>query len=150
MNTDILLLDDFQNLHGASLHADAASDALRCGIFRLQHHDLQGANLHALAAADALLLVNHVHAGLGILGNGLSLAYLHALAALNASHGLGGISLRNDADTAQILVKFLVKRLGAGLNALQAGHALSILLNSKLFHGNTPLVFISDTIIHAK
>ena len=130
----ILLFDDLQDLHGAGLDADTAGDALGSGILGLQNHDLHGANLNTLAAADALLLVDHVDAGLGILGNSLMLTGLHALAALNADHGLGSIALSGDLDAGQIGVKLLVKCLGASLNALQAGHTFRILFNSQLFH----------------
>jgi hypothetical protein len=130
----ILLFDDLQDLHGASLDADAAGDALGGRILRLQHHDLHGAGLDALAAADALLLVDHVDAGLGILGNSLMLTGLHALAALDADHGIGSIALSGDLDAGQIGVELLVECLGASLNALQAGHTFGIFLNSQLFH----------------
>ena len=35
------------------------------------YHNLHGAGFHALAALDAQLLVDHVNAGLGVLGDGL-------------------------------------------------------------------------------
>jgi hypothetical protein len=62
------------------------------------------------------------------------LTSLHALAALNADHGLGCVALRGNADAGQVLVKLLIKSLRAGLNALQACHADFIFLDSKLFH----------------
>jgi hypothetical protein len=129
-----LLLDDFQDLHGASLDTDAAGNALGGRCFRLQDHDLHGAGFHALAAGNALLLVDHVDTGLGVLGDGLMLASLHALAALNADHGLGSIALCSDLNAGQIGIEFLIKCLRASLNALQASHALGIFLNSQLFH----------------
>ena len=129
-----LLLDDFQNLHGASLDTDAASNALGSGVAFLQNHDLGGANFHTLATGNTLLLVDHVNTGLGILGNGLVFADLHALAALDADVGLCCIALCDDADAGQILVKLLIECLGASLNALQASHALLALLDSQLFH----------------
>ena len=129
-----LLLHDLQNFHGACLDADTAGDALGSGILRLQDHDLHGAGLDTLAAADALLLVDHVDAGLGILGDGFMLAGLHALAALDAGHGLGCAVLIYDLDAAQILMEFLVKSLGASAYTLQAGHTFNIFLNGKLLH----------------
>ena len=98
------------------------------------NHDLGGADFDALAAANALLLVDHVNAGLGILGDGFMLADLHALAALDADTGLGTGALGNDLDAAQVGIEFFIESVGAGTDALQAGHALSILLDSKLLH----------------
>jgi len=131
-----LLFDDLQNLHGAGLDTDAAGDALGSRRAFLEHHDLHGANLYALAAGNTLFLVDHVHTGLGILRNSLMLADLHALAALDAGHGLGSITLGHNADAAQIFIKLFVKCFGTSLNALQTSHALRIFLNSKAFHGN--------------
>ena len=106
-----LLLNNLQDLHGADLGTDSAGDALGSGILGFQHHDLHGAGLHALAAANALFLVNHVHTGLGILGNGLVLTGAGALAALDAGIGLGAVSLGDNADTGVVLVELLIKRL---------------------------------------
>ena len=127
-----LLFHDFQDLHGASLDTDSAGDALGGGI--LQDHDLHGAGLDTLAAANALLLVDHVHTGLGVLSDGLMLASLHALAALDADVGLGGSALGHDLDAAEILVKLLIESGGAGTDALQASHTFCALFNSELFH----------------
>ena len=129
-----LLFDDLQDFHGAGLDADAAGDALGSGALFGQDHDLHGAGFDTLAAADTLLLVDHVNAGLGILGDSLMLTGLHALAALDADHGLGSVALSGDLDAGQIGVKLLVECLGASLNTLQAGHTFGILLNSQLFH----------------
>ena len=129
-----LLLDNLQNLHGASLNADTAGDALGCRILGLENHNLHGANGNALAAANTLLLVDHVNAGLGVLGNGFMLAGLHALAALDADIGLCRTVLGNDLNAAQIGIEFLVESIGTGTDALQTCHALGIFLNSKLFH----------------
>jgi hypothetical protein len=129
-----LLLDDFQDLHRAGLDTNAAGDALGGGIFRLQDHDLHGAGLDTLAAGNTLLLVDHVNTGLGILGDSLMLTGLHALTALDANHGLGSSTLGNDLDAGQIGVKFLVERLRASLDTLQASHTFSILINSELLH----------------
>ena len=130
----MLLFHDLQDLHGAGLDADAAGDALGNRILSLMNHYLHGADLHALAAADALLLVDHVHAGLGVLADGAMLAGTHALTALDADIGLRGVALGHDADAAQILIELLIKCLRAGLNALQASHALFVFLDSKLLH----------------
>ena len=131
-----LLLDDLQDLHGAGFDTNAAGNALGSGSFDLLDHDLHGAGLHALAAGDTLLLVDHVHTGLGILGNGLMLADTHTLAALNADHGLGSALLVGyDLDAGQIGIEFLIKSLRASLNTLQAGHALLALFDSQFLHG---------------
>ena len=98
------------------------------------YHDLRGADLHALAAADALLLVDHVHAGLGVLGDGLVLTDLHALATLNADIGLRAGALGYDSDAGQILIKILVKCLRAGTYAGQTGHAFCVLFHNELLH----------------
>ena len=137
-----LLFDDLQNIHGASLDADAAGDALGSRALGLQNHDLHGASFHALAAGDALLLIDHVDAGLGILGDCLMLTDLHALAALDAGHGLGTVALGNDLDAGIIGVEFLVEGFGAGLNALQASHTFNILLCNELFHNGGFSFFI--------
>ena len=146
-----LLLHDLQHFHGAGLDADAAGNALGGGAFGLQHHDLHGAGFHALPAADALLLVDHVNAGLGILSDGLMLAGAHALATLDAGHRLGTAALGNNLDAGQILIEFLIERLGAGLNALQAGHTLGIFLNNELLHSKElPFSIFIVSIIHIK
>ena len=134
-----LLFDDLQDLHGAGLDADAAGDALGDGCAFLLGHDLEGAGFLALAATNAELLVDHVHAGLGILGNSLMLADLHALAALNADIGLGSVALGNDLDAGQVGIKLLVESLGASLDTLQASHTFRIFLNNELLHKRTLL-----------
>ena len=129
-----LLLHNFQQIHGAGLHADAAGDALCGGAVRLHDHDLHGAGFHTLAAGNAQLLVDHVNTGLGILSDGAILTSLHALTALDAGHGLGTGTLGNHLDAGQILMELLVESGRAGTDALQAGHAFDILFNSKLLH----------------
>ena len=129
-----LLFHDFQQFHGAGLDTDAAGDALGSGILRLQNHDLHGAGLDTFAAADTLLFVDHVYAGLRVLGNGLVLAGTHALATLDAGLCFGTGALGNDLDAAQIGIKFLIKGSGAGTDTLQAGHAFYIFLGNKLLH----------------
>ena len=129
-----LLFHDLQHFHGANLGADAAGDALGSGTFGLHDHDLHGAGLHALAAADTQLLVDHVDTGLGILGDGTILADLHALAALDADNRLSTLTLGNNLDAGQILMKFLIESIGTSTDTFQTCHALGILLNSKLLH----------------
>ena len=144
-----LLFHDLQDLHGASLNADAAGNALGSRIFGLENHDMHGAGFDTLAAADTLLLVDHVNAGLGILGDGFVLAGTHALSALDADVGLGSAVLVHDLDAAQGDVIDLVEGPGTGLDALQASHAFCALLNSELLHKRTLLYyFIDTTIIH--
>ena len=133
-----LLFYDFQDLHGACLNADAAGDALAGSGFGLEHHHLHGAGFHALAALNAQLLVDHVNTGLGILSNGTGLANLHALTALDADIGLCATALCNHTDAGQILVEFLIKCVGAGLNTFKASHALAILINNQFLHIVTP------------
>ena len=86
--------------------------------------------LHAFAAADALLLVDHVHAGLGVLGDGIVLTGLHALAALDADIGLcTAVLAGDDTDAAVVLVELLVERSGAGADTGQTRHAGRVLLH---------------------
>jgi len=135
-NDKKLFLNDLQDLHGAGLDTDAAGNALGCGSLGLQHHDLHGAGLHALAAGNTLLLVDHVHAGLGILGDGIMLAGTHALAALDTGIDLGSAVLAcHDLDAGQIGIEFLIESLRASLDALQAGHALLAFFDSQFLHG---------------
>ena len=129
-----LLFDDLQQLHGTSLDADAAGDTLGNGIAFLMNHNLHGAYLNTLAATNALLLVDHVHAGLGILGDGTVGASLGAQTALGADHGLGSALALHDLDAGLGDIILLVESLGASLDALQAGHALGALLDGKLLH----------------
>ena len=129
-----LLFDDFQYFHGADLDTDAAGDALRNGIAFLMYHDLHGADLDALAAADTVLLADHVNTGLGVLGNGIMLASLHALTTLDADIGLCAGALSNDLQAGIVLMEFLVESLGASANTLQASHTFHIFLNSELLH----------------
>ena len=143
----LLLFDDLQNFHGTSLDTNAAGDALGSGATLGHNHDLHGADFHALAAGDALLLVDHVNAGLGVLGDGLVFTDLHTLAALDADTGLSLIALCQDTDAGQILVKFLIECLGASLNALQTGHAGLIFLNGELLHDRILLFIVIEIII---
>ena len=129
-----LFFDDLQQFHGANLNTDTAGDALGNGIAFLMNHNLHGAHFNTLAAANALLLVDHVHAGLGILSNSLMFADLHALAALNANIGLGTVTLGDDLKAGIVLMEFLVESLGTSTDALQASHTFHILFNSKLLH----------------
>ena len=93
-----LFLDDLQDLHGASLYADAAGNALGSGATNRSNHDLHGASFCAFAAGGAELLVDHIHTGLRILGNCTGLTDLSALTALDAGHGLCAASLSCDPD----------------------------------------------------
>ena len=129
-----LLFYDLQQFHGTSLDTDAAGDALGCRAVGLHHDDLHGTSLSALAAADAQLLIDHIHAGLGILGNSTVLTDLHALTAGDTGHRLSAGALCNNPDAAQIRMEFLIKGGGASTNTLQASHTFNILLNSKFLH----------------
>ena len=134
-----LLLHDLQDLHGAGLYTNAAGNALGSRILGLHYHDLHGAGLHALAAGNTQLLIDHVHAGLGVLGDGALLAGTHALAALDTGVGLCALTLCNDLDAAQIRIEFLIESGGASTDALQAGHALNIFIYRQLLHIKVPL-----------
>ena len=136
-----LLLDDLQDLHGAGLDTDAAGDALGSRTLLGHDHDLHGADLDTLAAGNALLLVDHVNAGLGVLGDGLVFTDLHALTALDAHIGLGSTALIHDPDAAEGDIIYLIKSLGTGLDTLQASHAFCALFNSELLHTRTLLYF---------
>ena len=129
-----LLFDDLQDLHGASLNANAASDALGGGAVLGSDHNLHGADLNTLAAGSAELLVDHVNTGLCILGDCTGLTDLSALTALNADHGLSLTLLLNDLDAGQVLMELLIESGGTCVNTLQTCHALSALFNSKLLH----------------
>ena len=145
----LLLLNDLKDFHGADLDTDAAGDALGDGVAFLVDHDLHGADLNALAALDTLLLVDHVHAGLGILSNGLMLTDLHALAALDADIGLGTLTLCNDLQARVILMEFLIKCFGASPDTLQTSHAGDIFLNRELLHnrGSSYILYSIDIIL---
>ena len=147
-----LLFHDLQDVHGAGLDTDAAGDALGSRILGLEDHDLGGADLDTLAAGNALLLIDHVHAGLGILSDSLVLTDLSALAALDADHGLCASALCDDLDAGQIRMEFFIERSGASLDTLQTSHTLCTFFNNKLLHMNE-IPFISlcdDFIIHTK
>ena len=138
-----LFFDDFQHTHGAGLDADPAGNALGSGVFGFQNQHLHGAGFHTLAAADAVLLVDHINAGLGILGNGIMLAGSHALAVLDAGVGLCAGALGNNFNAAQVLMKFLVEGFGTCADTFQAGHALYVFLHRELFHGKmNPFMYL--------
>ena len=124
-----LFLHDLQDLHGTCLHANATGNALRCRILRLHDHDLHGASFHTLTAGNAQLLIDHVNAGLGVLGDSTLLAGTHALTALDAGIGLCALALGNDLNAAQIRIKGLKKRIGASTNTLQASHTFCTFFN---------------------
>jgi len=119
-----LLFNDLQQVHGTGFDADAAGDALGCRAVRLHDHNLHGASFHTLTAADTKLLVDHVHTGLRILGDGTIFTGLHALTALDAGHRLCAGTFGNHLDAAQVRMKLFVERVGASTNALQASHTL--------------------------
>ena len=129
-----LLFDDLQDLHGASLHADAAGNALGSGATNGSDHNLHGADLSALTAGSAELLIDHVDTGLGVLGDSTSLTDLSALTALNADHRLCFALLLHNLDAGQILMELLIESGGTCVNALQTCHALAALFNTKLLH----------------
>ena len=126
-----LLFDDLQDLHGASLDTDAAGDALGNRRLFLMYHDLHRTCSHTSAATNTKLLIDHVNASLGILGDGAMLAGTHALAALDADIRLClAVLAGNDLNAGIDGIGFLIKCFGTSLSALQACHAFGILLNS--------------------
>ena len=129
-----LFFNNFQDFHGAGLYADAASDALAGGAFLGLHHNLHGANLYALTAGGAKLLVDHVHTGLGVLGDSTGLTNLCALATLDTDHRLSSAILLHNLDAGQVLVELLIECLGAGSDALQASHTFYIFFYNELLH----------------
>ena len=135
-----LLLDDLQKFHGAGLDTDAAGDALGSVSSTFRHdHNLKGAGLDALAAANALFLIDHVNAGLGVLGDGFMFAGAHALAALDAVIHLGFAVLFHDLDAAQARIGYLIKCFGASHNAAKACHAAIVLADIQLLHLSTSM-----------
>ena len=145
----ILFFHDFQNFHGASLYADTAGNALRRRTLSRGNHDLHGAGFHTLTAGGAKLLIDHVHTGLGILGDSASLTDLHALTTLDAGHRLCTGTLGNYLNAAKVLIKLLKKCIGASADTFQAGHTFNVLFHRKLLHkkGNPLFYFISIHII---
>lgn len=135
----VLLFDNFQNLHGASLDADAAGNALGgVGCVLCLDQNMEGADILALAAANTELLIDHVNT-LGILGDGAVFANSGTLAALNANHGLGHTLEIHDLDAGLIGIEFLIESIGAGTDTFQTCHALGTLFHSQFFHGDSPL-----------
>ena len=130
----MLLLHDLQDLHGTSLNTDTAGDALGSGAVFGSDHDLHGANFNTLAAGSAELLIDHVDAGLGVLGDSTGLTDLSTLAALDADHRLCLTLLVHDLNAGQILMELLIESGRTCVNTLQTCHALSALFNSKLLH----------------
>ena len=130
----MLFLDDFKDVHGTSLNADAASNTLTGGAAFFHDHDLHGTCFHALAAGNAELLIDHVNAGLGILGDGALFAGLFTLSALDAGHRLCTGSLGHDLDAGIIRMEFLVKSIGASLDAFQTSHTFRTLFNHEFLH----------------
>ena len=144
-------VDDLEQLHGASLGAQAAGNALgSVGSALDQDDQVLGASLNALAAGLALLLVDHVHAGL-VLGDGVLGASLSALAALGADGGGDNAADQIDLQASLVLMEFLVVGLGASLDASQTSLTLNTTLNGKLFHLTVPRLFIKfDFILHQR
>ena len=129
-----LFLHDLQYIHGAGLDTNAASDTLGGVALGGLDHDLHGADFDTLAAAGALLLVDYVHTGLGVLGNGLELTNLRALAALDAGHRLGAGTLSDDLNAGLVGIELFIKSIGAGTNALKTCHTLGAFFHSESFH----------------
>ena len=129
-----LLFHDLEDLHGACLNSDAASNALGGGLISRTYHNLHGADFSALTAGGAQLLIDHVNTGLGILGDRTGLADLGALTTLDASHRLGASALSNDLNAGQIGIKLLIEGHGASTDTLKASHAFAILFNDKFLH----------------
>ena len=135
-----LLLDNFEDFHGAGLDTNTTGDALGSnGRILGLDQNMERANILALATANTELLVDHVNA-LGVLGNGAMLTDSGAFAALHANHWLGLALKIHNLDAGLILMEFLVERIGTCTHTFQTGHAFCALLNRQLFHINTPLI----------
>ena len=130
----VLFFNDFQDVHGTDLDADTAGNTLAGGAAFFHDHDLHGTSFNALATGNTELLVDHVDAGLGILGNGAVLAGLFAFAALDAGVGLCAGTLGYDLDAGIIRVKFLIKSIGASLDTFQTSHTFCTLFNHEFLH----------------
>jgi len=111
---------DLEKIHGASLYADTAGDALGCGM--TGNHNLEGAYFCTFAAACAELLVDHVNA-LCVLCDCAGFADLRALTALDADHGLGFAVLFYDLDAGFAGIKFFVKSFRACSYTSKTCHA---------------------------
>ena len=133
-NMHFLFFNDLQDLHGTNLGTDAAGNALGRGAAFLQDHNLHGADLNTLAAGNTQLLVDHVHTGLGILGNSAMLADLCTLAALDAGHGLCTGSLCSDLDAGIVGMELLVESIRASPDTLQTSHTFCTFFNHELLH----------------
>ena len=134
-----LFLHDLQDLHGTCLHANTAGNALGCRILRLHDHDLHGASFNTLTTGNAQLLIDHINASFGILGNSTLLAGTHALTTLNTGVRLCTLALGDDLNAAQIRIEFLIESGGASTDTFQTCHTLSILIDRQLLHTKDPL-----------
>ena len=133
------LLHDLENVHRASLGADAAGGALGgVGLVRSLHDQAEGADAHALAAAVAELAADHVNAGLLILGDSALGAGTSAFSALNAGLRSGSALLIDDLDVGFVGMELLIVSFGTGTHARQASHALHGFLRGKLLHNYCP------------
>ena len=133
------LLHDLENVHRASLGADAAGDALGSVALRgIQHDQAERADGNALTAAVAELFVDAVNAGLLILGDSAFGAGTSAFSALNAGLRSGSAFLIDDLDVGFVGMELLIVSFGTGTHARQASHALHGFLRGKLLHNYCP------------
>ena len=134
----MLLFDDFQDLHGACLDADAASNALGGNRRRLSlDHNAEGTCFQALATADTELLVDGVDT-LCILSDSTNFTSSCTLAALDANHGLSNALAIYDLDAGLIRMELLIECVGTCTNALETCHTGGAFFDSEFFHGNSP------------
>ena len=126
-----LAFDDFEHVHGASLYADAAGDALSSGV--VINDNLEGADFCTLAAANAELLIDHVNA-LSVLLDSACFTNLCALTALDADHGLGFAVLFDYLDSGLIGIKYLIVSFGTGAYASETCHASCFFVYFQFFH----------------
>ena len=142
-NMHFLFFNDLQDLHRTNLGTDAAGDTLGRGAAFLQDHNLHGADLHTLTAGSAKLLIDHVHASLGVLSDCAGFTNLSTLTALDTDHGLCSAVLLDDLDAGQVLMELLIESSRASINTLQASHALCTLFYNKLLHSKeSPLLIV--------
>ena len=146
-------LRDLEHFHRAGLDADATGDALGgVGHLRLKNDHAKGAGFLTLAAADAELLVHHANARFGVLRNRAVLTGRSTLAALHTGHRANPARALNNLHAGLVRVEFLIKGVGAGTHALQAGHALRTFLYGQFLHIGFPFCFffLSSNIIQGK
>ena len=123
VNMDILALGNLKHVHGTSLDADAAGNALGGGRhLRLINQNAERTCSLTLATAHTELLIDHVHTGLGILRDSTLFAGSGAFTALHTGHGANFSGALNNLNAGLIRMELLMKCHRASADALQTGH----------------------------